>query len=88
MVLVADRRAEERHEAVAQKLIHGALVAVHLAERELEEVVSRSCMASAPDTLGERRRADEVGERTVTCLRSPSRAAFEVRIFSARCLGV
>jgi hypothetical protein len=27
-------------------------------------------------------------ESTVTCLRSPSRAAFEVRIFSARCLGV
>jgi hypothetical protein len=26
--------------------------------------------------------------RTVTCLRSPSSAAFEVRIFSARCLGV
>jgi putative ABC transport system substrate-binding protein len=25
---------------------------------------------------------------TVTCLRSPSRALFEVRIFSARCLGV
>src|SRR5262249_36255905 len=25
---------------------------------------------------------------TVTCLRSPSRAAFEVRIFSARCFGV
>src|SRR5262245_34937881 len=27
-------------------------------------------------------------KRTVTCLRSPSRALFEVRIFSARCLGV
>jgi hypothetical protein len=25
---------------------------------------------------------------TVTCLRSPSSAAFEVRIFSARCFGV
>jgi len=25
---------------------------------------------------------------TVTCLRSPSRAAFEVRVFSARCFGV
>jgi hypothetical protein len=25
---------------------------------------------------------------TVTCLRSPSRALLEVRIFSARCLGV
>ncbi len=25
---------------------------------------------------------------TVTCLRSPSSAVFEVRIFSARCLGV
>jgi hypothetical protein len=27
-------------------------------------------------------------KRTVTCLRSPSRAAFEARIFSARCWGV
>ncbi len=27
-------------------------------------------------------------KRTVTCLRSPSRAAFDVRIFSARCFGV
>src|SRR6266567_5185296 len=27
-------------------------------------------------------------KRTVTCLRSPSRAALEVRIFSAKCLGV
>src|SRR5207245_8451844 len=27
-------------------------------------------------------------KRTVTCLRSPSRALLEVRIFSARCLGV
>src|SRR4029079_1781552 len=27
-------------------------------------------------------------KRTVTCLRSPSRAAFEVRILSARCFGV
>jgi hypothetical protein len=25
---------------------------------------------------------------TVTCFRSPSNALFEVRIFSARCLGV
>jgi len=27
-------------------------------------------------------------KRTVTCLRSPSRAAFDVRIFSTRCVGV
>src|SRR5262249_56512901 len=27
-------------------------------------------------------------KRTVTCLRSPSSAALDVRIFSARCLGV
>jgi hypothetical protein len=27
-------------------------------------------------------------KRIVTCLRSPSRAAFEVKILSARCLGV
>jgi hypothetical protein len=27
-------------------------------------------------------------KRTVTCLRSPSKALLAVRIFSARCLGV
>src|SRR5215510_1186755 len=39
----------------------------------------RSDIAVKPDTSV---------NMTVTCLRSPSRAAFEVRIFSARCLGV
>src|SRR5262245_45030024 len=32
--------------------------------------------------------ASSSAKTTVTCLRSPSRAAFEVRILSTRCLGV
>ena len=36
MVLVGDRRAEERHDAVAGELVDGALPAVHGVEHELE----------------------------------------------------
>src|SRR6266478_920604 len=50
---------------------------------------SRSCRASS----GSRSASNSIellrsAKRTVTCLRSPSRALLEVRIFSARCLGV
>ena len=37
VILVGERRAEERHEAVAEELVDRALVAMHLGERDLEE---------------------------------------------------
>jgi hypothetical protein len=36
VVLVGDGRAEQRHDPVAQELVHRALVAVHLGQHELE----------------------------------------------------
>jgi hypothetical protein len=47
VVLVSQRRAEERHEAVAEELVHGALDRGSR-PRELEEVLSRPCIASGP----------------------------------------
>ena len=89
VVLVGDGRAEQRHDPVAEELVDGALVAVHLGEHQLEGAGHQ-----AVDVLGiEALEASEVKpetstKSTVTCLRSPSSALLEVRIFSARCLGV
>src|SRR5215470_384084 len=47
-----------------------------------------SCIASGSRRSASREESTMSQKSTVTCLRSPSRAAFEVRIFSARCLGV
>src|SRR5262249_16962583 len=47
-----------------------------------------SCIASGFRRSASREESTMSQKSTVTCLRSPSRAAFEVRIFSARCLGV
>ena len=88
VVLVGERRAEEGHDAVAHHLVHGALVAVdglhHPLEHGVEELRASSGSRSASSSIEPLRSA----KSTVTCLRSPSRAALEVRIFSARCLGV
>jgi hypothetical protein len=39
VVFVRDRRPEQRHEAVAEELVHGAFIAMHLGERQFEEPV-------------------------------------------------
>jgi len=89
VILVGDGRAEERHDAVAGVLVHGPLEAVHALGEELEEAVEDAVPLLGIELLGEVHRALHIGETgTVTCLRSPSRAAREPRIFSARCLGV
>ena len=88
VILVGQRRAEQRHDPVAHDLVHGALVAVdrlhHQLEDRIEDFRASSGSRSASNSIEPLRSA----KRTVTCLRSPSRAALEVRIFSARCLGV
>src|SRR3989441_9770176 len=48
----------------------------------------RLCIASAPNCSASEVEFAMSQKRTVTCFRSPSRALREVRIFSARCLGV
>ena len=62
MILVGERRAEERHDAVAHHLVHGALVAVdglhHPLEHGVEELARLLGIA-----VGEQlHRALEVGE--------------------------
>ena len=65
---------------VAQEL----LVVEGFADLEYVDVGLDAQQAIASGKLDPLRSA----KRTVTCLRSPSSAALEVRIFSARCLGV
>jgi hypothetical protein len=62
MVLVSDGRAEQRHEAVTQELIHRALVAVHLGERPLEEPAEQHVHAVRAQPLRQRGGADEIAE--------------------------
>ena len=62
MVLVGDRRAEERHEAIAEELIDGALVAVDLGEAQGEEPVQEGVHRLRAQTLGQRRGVGDVAE--------------------------
>ena len=62
VILVGERRAEQRHEAVAEELVHRAFVAMHLRERRLEEAAQERVHAVGADPLGEGGGADEVAE--------------------------
>ena len=74
VVLVRQRRAEERHDPVAQHLVHGALVAVDGLHHAVRRTRVEQLAAPPPD----RGRASSSIEpfrsanSTVTCLRSPS----------------
>jgi hypothetical protein len=88
MVLVGEGCTEEGHDPVAHDLVHRALVAVdglhHVLENGIEELPRLLGI-----TVGEQlHRTLEVGEEDGDLLALASRAAFEVRIFSARCFGV
>ena len=84
VVFMGHRRAEERHDAVAQHLVHRAFVAVHGVHHDVQRRVQelRASSGSRPsiNSVEPLRSA----KSTVTCLRSPSRAARDVKIFSAR----
>ena len=62
MVLVRDRRAEERHDAVAGELVHRALEAVHPLGEELEEAIEDVVPLLGIELLGVLHRALHVGE--------------------------
>src|SRR5262245_25609215 len=62
VVLVRDRRAEERHDAVAGVLVHRALEAVHPISEELEETINDPVPLLRIDLLGELHRPLDVGE--------------------------
>ncbi len=88
VVLMGDRGAEERHDAVAQELVDRALVLVHLGQHELEGPAHEPVHLLGIQALGERREARDVHEEHRDLLALALKRAARVRIFSARCLGV
>jgi hypothetical protein len=62
VILVRDRRAEERHDAVAGVLVDGAFEAVHAVGEDLEEALEDAMPRLGIELLGELRRALHVGE--------------------------
>jgi hypothetical protein len=52
MVLVADRRTEQRHKTVTQELIDGALVPMNFAKRQLEKAIQQRMHVLWTNTLG------------------------------------
>jgi len=88
VVLVGDRRPEERHDAVARELVDEAFETLDPVDRMrkkrcmiCENASGSSCSASSIEPFTS-------ANSTVTCLRSPSSADFDCRILSARCLAV
>jgi hypothetical protein len=62
VVLMGDGRAEQRHEPVAEELIDGTLVAVNLAEHQLEGTVHESVDVLGIEPFGQRGEAGDVDE--------------------------
>ncbi len=62
VVLVSDRRAEERHDAVAGVLVHRAFEAVHTLGQDLEEALQDAVPLFGIELRGELHRALHVGE--------------------------
>jgi hypothetical protein len=82
-----DRRPEQGHDAVAGVLVDRPLEAVRR-RRGCGSIIGRSCQPSSPSFSESSVEPAMSAKSTVTCLRSPSRAEREVRMRSARCLGV
>ena len=74
MILMTDRRTEQCHKPITQKLVDSAFVSVDFAEPNSKNRFSRVCMFSGPirsAIAGDTARSQN---STVTCLRSPSKA--------------
>ncbi len=63
MILVGDRRAEQRHDAVAGVLVDRALEAMHPVGEDLEEAVEDLVPIFRVELLGQIHRALHVGEQ-------------------------
>ena len=63
MVLVRDRRPEQRHDAVTGELVDGAFEAMDLFGQDLEEAVEHPMPFLGVDLLGQQHRVDQVDEQ-------------------------
>jgi hypothetical protein len=86
MIFMGHWSPEERHDAVAEHLIDGALVAVHGVHHDVQRRVQEPAGLFGIKPLDQLSGALEVGKehRHLFALRSPSRVARDVKIFSAR----
>jgi hypothetical protein len=89
VILVGEGRAEQRHDPIAHHLVHGALVAVHGLHHAFKDGI-KELARLLRIAIGDQQLhgALDIGEEDRHLLALPSSAAFEVRILSARCLGV
>jgi len=88
VVLVRDRRAEQRHDPIAGALVERPFEAVDPIGEDLEEAIEDDVPSLGSVSSASSIEPFTSANNTVTCLRSPSRTACDVRIFSARCFGV
>src|SRR2546428_457561 len=63
MVLMCDGRPEERHDAVTEKLVDRAFVAVHLGQHEVEGSAHQAVDFLRVDTLGQRSEPRDVHKK-------------------------
>ena len=63
VVLMRDRRPEQRHEPIAEELVDRALIPVHLGQRDLEEAVDHQVELLRPQLRRQRAGADYVAEQ-------------------------
>ena len=63
VVLVPDRRPEQREQPVALQLRDRAVEAPHLARDQRDDLIEEELRALGPELLSDRRRADDVGEQ-------------------------
>jgi hypothetical protein len=63
VVLMRDRRPEQRHEPIAEELVDRALIPVHLGQRHLEEPVDHPVELLRPQLGRQRARTDYVAEQ-------------------------
>ena len=63
MVFIGERRAEDRHEAIAQELIHGALEAMHFGQRTRKEIREQGMHRFGAERTRERGRVHHIAEQ-------------------------
>src|SRR5262245_45633966 len=88
VILVRHRRAEDCHDAVARDWFTVPSKRWTPSARTWKRRSMMRCQSSGSSCSASSIDPFTSAKSTVTCLPSPSRAAFEWRIFAARCCGV